>query len=120
MPNFANFILNNADRNALMEIFRISDILPVLACFCSNVSFLLLVTFISSMEVVLPIVAVILSTTTKDKGFISLLRQATLFSRVLKLSCRQTVAIFILHTNIRLNKLICCLSRTDNLKYALK
>ena len=56
-----------------MEIFRISDILLVLACFCSNVSFLLLVTFISSMEVVLPIVAVILSTTTKDKGFISLL-----------------------------------------------
>ena len=44
MLSFGNFDLNFADNNAFWEFFRILDIVPLLACFWRNISFLILVT----------------------------------------------------------------------------
>ena len=65
MLNFGNVDLSKADSNAFWEFFGILDIVPVLACFCRNTWFLLLVTFNSSTEALLTSLAIILPTTTK-------------------------------------------------------
>ena len=69
MLNFGNFELYYAECKASGDIFGILDIVPVLACFCRNTWFLLLVTFNDSTEALLPSLAIILSTTTKMYGF---------------------------------------------------